>query len=251
LKRSTFIQTSILGAAVLASPLLAAAPRRQYALPLKPGTGEGVTTVINAGVGGNNTTDLLARIEKDCLMQQPDLVILMAGTNDMNSKKFVPLPAFEKNMQQLISSIQKIKSDIMLINLLPVYEPYLFTRHERSFYEPEGHSGRLQQMNASIKKLALQNKTAFADLYRVFSRAGNIGPGISSLLKNEANSKSTDGLHPTADGYRVMAVAIHAALLCNELANKKKIVCFGDSITKGDGIEGGENYPSYLQKLLY
>jgi len=235
----------------LASPVHAARPRGQYLAPLPPQAGDGVLQVINAGVGGNNTTDLMARIEKDCLLQQPDLVIFMAGTNDMNSKKFVSLPVYEKNMQQMISSMKKIKSDIMLMNLLPVYEPYLFTRHERSFYDPEGHSGRLQQMNASIKKLALQNKTAFTDLYRVFSRVGNIGTDASSLIKNEANSKTTDGLHPTADGYRVMAVAIHAALVCHQFANKKKIVCFGDSITKGDGIDGGGNYPSYLQKLLY
>lgn len=210
----------------------------------------GIIQVINAGVGGNNTIDLLERIPQDCLLHKPELVIFMAGTNDMNSKKFVALPAYEKNMQQMISMMKKGGSEVMLMNLLPVYEPYLFTRHERSFYEPGGHSGRLKQVNELISKLAVRNNTAFVDLYHIFNSIGNIGTEVSSLIKNEANSGTTDGLHPTADGYRLIATAVHAKLACNHLAAKRKIVCFGDSITKGDGIDGGGNYPSYLRKLL-
>ena len=241
MKRRVFIEKTIIGSALLAhSNLMHGMPQQHNA----------VLQVINAGIGGNNTADLLARIEQDCLQQKPDLVILMAGTNDMNSKKFIPLPDYEKNMLQMISMMKKTGIEIMLMNLLPVYEPYLFTRHERSFYEPEGHSGRLKQMNQSISKLAMQHKIPLVDLYHIFDRVGNIGEAASSLIRNEANSKITDGLHPTADGYRVIGVAVHAQMVYNQLTKKKKIVCFGDSITKGDGAEGGENYPAYLKKLL-
>ncbi|HTL08675.1 MAG TPA: GDSL-type esterase/lipase family protein [Chitinophagaceae bacterium] len=249
MKRRTFLQTGVAGAALLAVPRLHATPAAHSATAMLA-TNDTGPQVINAGVGGNNTVDLLARIENDCLSLQPDLVVFMAGTNDMNSKKYVPLPQYEKNMRLMISSMQKINAVVVLMSLLPVYEPYLFTRHEPGFYAPEGHSGRLKQMNTAIQQLAMQHKLGFIDLYPVFKRVGNIGLEASSLIKNEANSKTTDGLHPTPDGYRLMAVAIHAALVCQGLANKKKIVCFGDSITKGDGVAGGENYPSYLQKLL-
>jgi len=44
--------------------------------------------VINSGIKGNTTTDILGRLKKDVLDKKPDLVILMVGTNDMlNSKK--------------------------------------------------------------------------------------------------------------------------------------------------------------------
>ena len=52
--------------------------------------------IINSGIGGNNTVDLLKRIDKDCLAYKPDLTILMIGTNDMNSQKHVLLPEYEK-----------------------------------------------------------------------------------------------------------------------------------------------------------
>jgi lysophospholipase L1-like esterase len=67
------------------------------------------------------------------------------------------------------------------------------------------------------------------------------------LIKNEANSNKTDGIHPTPDGYRVMSIAVYTFLTQNQLL-KNRIVCFGDSITIGDG--NGKNYPSYLQQLV-
>src|SRR5882757_8309127 len=45
-------------------------------------------SVFNAGVSGNNTNNLLARLQTDCLSHNPTLTILMAGTNDMNNGKY-------------------------------------------------------------------------------------------------------------------------------------------------------------------
>ena len=53
--------------------------------------------VINSGVG-NNSVDLLARIGKDCLVHQPDTV-LMIGTNDMNSGLLFMISSFRKNFR--------------------------------------------------------------------------------------------------------------------------------------------------------
>jgi lysophospholipase L1-like esterase len=239
LQRRTFLQSSVLLPTLGSLPALAAAKSIS--------TGE--TEVINAGIGGNNTVDLLARMDKDCLQHQPQLVILMVGTNDMNSRKYIPLADYEKNLQAMIDAIKKAKSKILLMNLLPVYEPYLMTRHKPEFYAPEGHSGRLAQMNALIKKVAGRNRIAFLDLHHIFQTVGNIGLDADSLLQNEANSNKTDGLHPTADGYRTIAIAVYQHLLDHDLV-RERIVCFGDSITFGDGKPGGKNYPAYLKKLL-
>lgn len=239
MKRRAFLQSSVLLSSL--APLSVLAGER----PVK----KGETEVINAGIGGNNTVDLLARIDKDCLQHRPQLTILMAGTNDMNSRKYIPLAEYEKNMQSMIDAIARINSKIVLMNLLPAYEPYLMTRHKPEFYAPEGHSGRLAQMNALIKKIAERNRISLLDLHHVFQTVGNIGLDASSLIQNEANSNKTDGLHPTPDGYRTIAIAVYQHLQCHDLL-REKIVCFGDSITLGDGQQGGKNYPAYLKKLL-
>jgi len=205
--------------------------------------------IINAGIGGNNTADLLARIDQDCLSHKPDFTILMIGTNDMNSKKYIPLPEYEKNLRKIIGMILEVKSQIMLMTILPVYEPHLYTRHEKSFYGKEGHKGRKEKVNEVIKKAADDYKLHFLDMHRVFDKVGNISEESSSLLQNTLNSQKTDGVHPTSDGYRTMAVAIYEALIRTKVPYNK-LVCFGDSITNGGGGVEGKSYPGYLKKLL-
>ncbi|WP_461139146.1 SGNH/GDSL hydrolase family protein [Spirosoma pomorum] len=203
--------------------------------------------IINAGVGGNNTVDLLARMDADCLSQRPELTILMAGTNDVNSKKYVPLPDYERNLRTMVKKLLDSNSQVVLMTILPVYEPYLMTRHDPAFYQPDGHAARKTAMNDAIRKVATDNRLPLLDMHHIFNTVGNIGLDASSLLKNEANSNKTDGVHPTPDGYRTMAVVIYTFLVQNKLL-KNRIVCFGDSITKGD--DQGRNYPAYLQQLV-
>ncbi len=198
--------------------------------------------VINAGVGGNTTADMLARIDKNCLAHRPDLTVFMAGTNDMNSKKYIPLPQYEKNMRSIIGKILDVGSHIILMPILPAYEPYLYTRHDKSFYEPEGYMGRKNEMNKLIRNLASEYQLTFLDMHHIFEMIGNIGEDENSLIQNEANSGKTDGLHPTNNGYRLMAVAIYECIIQNNLPHER-VVCFGDSITAGA-------YPGYLRKLL-
>jgi lysophospholipase L1-like esterase len=165
--------------------------------------------VINAGAGGNTTADMLRRIDRDCLSHRPDLTLLMAGTNDMNSIKYIPLPQYEQNMKSIISKILEIKSKIILMTILPAYEPYLYTRHKKEFYQPQGYAARKREVNSLIKRLAGEYRLTFMDMHHIFETAGNIGVEPDSLIQNEANSNKTDGIHPTSEGYRVMAVALY------------------------------------------
>ncbi|UKT65949.1 SGNH/GDSL hydrolase family protein [Pedobacter mucosus] len=205
--------------------------------------------VINAGVGGNNTIDLLARIDKDCLSYMPKLTVLMAGTNDMNSVKYVPLAEYEKNLVSIVKQIKATGSKILIMTILPTYEPHLLTRHPASFYDPEGVQGRRKQVNDVIKNVADRHKIHCLDLGHRFEAIGKIGLDKDSLIRNEANSNITDGIHPTANGYRFIALTVYDYIMLTELP-QNNIVCFGDSITKGDGTITKDSYPAFLKKLL-
>lgn len=218
-------------------------PKKSHA-PTREGT------IINAGIGGNNTVDLLGRMEKDCLSHQPDLTILMIGTNDMNSLKHIALPQYETNLRQIVSRLVAIKSRVLLMTILPVYEPYLYTRHPKAFYEPEGHAKRKRKVNEVIRNVAVDYKQDLLDMHFIFQQTGDIGEGEESLIKNVVNSKVSDGVHPTPAGYRTMAVALFEYIQQRQLPHNK-IVCFGDSITFGDGGTEGKSYPAYLKKLLF
>ncbi|MBS0026689.1 GDSL-type esterase/lipase family protein [Chitinophaga sp. 22321] len=207
-------------------------------------------TIINAGIGGNNTADLLARMDKDCLSHQPDLTILKIGTNDMNSLKHIPLPQYEKNLREIVSRLVAIKSRVLLMTILPVYEPYLHTRHPVAFYAPEGHAERKRRVNEVIRSVAADYRQELLDMHFIFQQVGDIGEGEESLIQNVVNSKKTDGVHPTPAGYRTMAVALFEYIRLKQLP-VNRVVCFGDSITFGDGGTDGKSYPAYLKKLLF
>ncbi len=214
------------------------------AVPLQDGF-----DVINAGVGGNNTADLLKRLESDCLGHKPRLTILMAGTNDMNSVKHIPLADYERNMRELVKRIKATGSRVLLMTILPCYEPDLLTRHPASFYQPEGVGGRRAQINSLVKKLAAEQKVFLLDLEHRFNAIGKIGTGKESLIQNEANSNKRDGIHPTANGYRFIALTVYDFIVSHKIPTAG-IVCFGDSITRGDGSIDRDSYPAYLKKLL-
>lgn len=211
--------------------------------------GETQPLVVNAGVNGNNTRNLLARFESDCLAHQPDLVIIMVGTNDMNNGKHVPIDEYEANLNKLAKQVTTNGSKLLLMSILPFYEPYLLTRHPVEFFQPEGPLGRREIVNAVIEKVAREHELAFFDIGKLFEKVGKIGLDKDSLLRNEANSGRTDGVHPTPNGYRFLALAVSQFIRCQGLPTGR-IVCLGDSITRGDGSIAKESYPAYLRKLL-
>lgn len=248
MQRRTFLQSGLL-AASFSLPAAHLSASQWSPGVWQPRGSDGPPVVINAGIGGNNTVEMLARIEKDCLSHHPALTVLMAGTNDMNSRKHVPLKDYEKNMREMVKMISKTGSKILMMTILPAYEPYLYTRHPKEFYEPEGYVARRKAVNEVIAKIAADTHHPLLDMGHIFERAGNIGEAKDSLIENEINSGKKDGVHPTPEGYRLMGVVVYDCILQRQLPTKK-IVCFGDSITHGGGGTEGHSYPAYLKKLL-
>jgi lysophospholipase L1-like esterase len=65
--------------------------------------------VINRGVGGDRTTELLARWRQDCLELKPDVLSVSIGVNDVwrllgewNGQTFVTATEFEANYRRLL-----------------------------------------------------------------------------------------------------------------------------------------------------
>ncbi|WP_406682854.1 GDSL-type esterase/lipase family protein [Seonamhaeicola sp. MEBiC1930] len=206
-------------------------------------------TVINAGVGGNNTNDLLKRIDKDVLAKNPDLVILMVGTNDMlNSKKMIDYKTYTSNLRTIIDKIKSKTNNLVLLNPIPVDSAYLFTRHQKSLFN-ETPNTKIDKAGNIMEKLAKECGVFFFDLNQEFKGLNLPKHNKDIFIKNEVNSGRKDGVHPTALGYRFIAEKTHGFLKKNNLLNSKsKIICFGDSITRGG--DKSENYPSYLNEFL-
>jgi lysophospholipase L1-like esterase len=210
--------------------------------------------VINAGINGNTTANLLKRIDRDVLSKGPDLVILMAGTNDMmHPDKSLSIQQYEANYQQLIDRIGK-KAQLILLTIPPIYTPYVIKRKPQFRGDEKALQARIDSANEVIFALAKKNNCTLIDMNHILLACGGANTDRDGLFQNEANFGIADGVHPVAAGYKVMAAAVYQTILAYE-PKAKTVVCFGDSITRGYRLEGegssqGDPYPAVLKRML-
>ncbi|WP_319481345.1 GDSL-type esterase/lipase family protein [uncultured Draconibacterium sp.] len=212
--------------------------------------------VINAGVAGNTSTDLLARIERDVISLNPDLVIVMVGTNDMlNSKKMASYKTYASNLSEIVRKLKQNSAQVILMAPPPVDSVFLFERHDRKLFH-EIPNVKLDSVRQIITRIAKKEQVGYIDIYQKFLNLNLPQHNQDLFIMNPQNSGYRDGVHPTALGYHFIAENVFQFLQKNKLFEKgDKVLCFGDSITfgskvKGSGTAEGETYPAYLQQLI-
>jgi lysophospholipase L1-like esterase len=170
--------------------------------------------IINAGVGGNNSRALLSRLDEDVLSRDPSLVILMAGTNDaLNSNALVPLDEYRENLDLLVGRCIASGSRVLLATIIPFHEPALMTRHQAFAYGNMPPAQRHAAAINAIRNCSGKHSLPLAEVTTVFTALGNTGEDASSLLRNPANSGVVDGVHPTAQGYALIAMVIFQTII--------------------------------------
>ena len=192
------------------------------------------TEIINKGICGNNTNDILDRLQKDVLSERPDLVVLMIGTNDFcNERKFISSDKFSANLDSIIFCIT-VKTPLLLLTILPVNWDSIFTRHNRSKY-PENYYDSVYKCNSIIRAKRWSN-TFIVDIYDYFIAY----PDSLYLI---------DGVHPSDFANIELANIVYGAIIKNfNLRFINKIICFGDSITRS--VKTLHPYSYYLSNLL-
>lgn len=222
------------------------------------GSCRGRYEVVNKGVPGDNSSQLLKRLQADVLNENPDMVLIMVGTNDMiNSNKFVSVEKYFDNLLNMITKIRlnKESTKILLANVLPVDEDYLFFRHDSTLYDTSPNI-KLERLNEALKVFAKTNNLYFVDVNQDFINPGMTFKDFDSLLINSLNGSVNDGVHPTKEGYLKIAYRFYEAMKFHKLLKgNMKIICFGDSITygafmTGKGEASGDTYPGILYEFL-
>jgi len=213
-------------------------------------------TVINAGISGNTTLDVLQRLNRDVIAPKPDLVILMIGTNDLlNTKKSMSYHDFENKLNEIVNLLGMRNIKMLLVSPPPVDEYYLYKRHDKNkfFQKPNTLLMRASQF---MNSLARNEQIRFCDVYTLFSKREIPKHNQDLYIRNKKNSNAEDGVHPTSLGYQLIAEAIFNHLNSDDwLLSDSKILCLGDSITYGkymigQGTTKGNTYPAFLQRLF-
>ncbi|QDV49458.1 SGNH/GDSL hydrolase family protein [Gimesia fumaroli] len=214
-----------------------------YSLPANTFAAE----VINAGVGGNRSSQLLKRLDRDVLAKDPSVVVLMVGTNDrLNSGGFIDIKDYQKNVNTLIDKIDGSGAKVLLMTPPPCIPELLFSRHDSKKYADQSPNERMQEVRSVLLDISKKRKIPLVDFHDYLIEHNIADNNKTSVLRNPANSGIKDGVHLTPAGYQLLSKLV-TEKLASEKLDTTKIICFGDSLTKGSAKA---NYPAYLGEIL-
>jgi len=177
---------------------------------------------VNRGISGQTTPQMLVRMYPDVIDLKPAAMVVLAGINDV-SQNTGPATAemVEQNIMAMTELAQHHGIKVILCSILPV--------SDYSFLNQQGGRGRapantrgpgrggpvmrmkvtdthppgdILKLNAWMKDYASRVNALYADYFSALVD----GKG---WLKEDC---SRDGIHPNAEGYKIMASIIEAAI---------------------------------------
>ena len=164
--------------------------------------------VLNSGISGHKSTDMLARFQRDVLDKKPDMVTISVGVNDVwhgfydnhpygDGPRGVPIEAYRKNVEDMITQAEKAGIHVVVMSTTVIQED--LTNRE---------NGKLASYNAELRDLARSHKAIFVDEVKAFRTILDAYHGIGG----SDNILTVDGVHMRRLGDRIMAHAILDAL---------------------------------------
>ena len=147
-------------------------------------------SVINAGRPGEHASEAVGRFNSELRRHRPEVVLLMEGTNDLYGEGEDGAERAAAALEQMVAAARAARVDVVLMTI-----------------PPQRNRGALvADFNQRIRSLAGHRDAVLADVHRVLLD----GPcsGLSAIP-----CIGSDGLHPTAQGYELMAQELERVLV--------------------------------------
>lgn len=150
---------------------------------------------FNRGIAGQTTPQMLVRFRQDVISLKPQVVVILAGTNDIAG---MTGPSTQGMMiENFMSMVELAKANgigVVLASILPVCNCTV----NRTALRPVG---KILGMNGWLREYAESSGSVYLAYYR-------------ALVEKRAFKKelTTDGLLPNNAGYRVMAPLAEEAI---------------------------------------
>jgi lysophospholipase L1-like esterase len=154
-----------------------------------------VPGIVDRGISGQTTAQMLVRFREDVIALHPAAVHIMAGTNDIaGNTGAATLEIVEGNIQTMAELARAHGIRVMLASTLPA-AAFRWSPDRKP-------AATIAALDRWLRGYAAQNHFAYVDYYRSLADAdGGMKPGLSS-----------DGVHPTPAGYAVMKPIALAAI---------------------------------------
>jgi lysophospholipase L1-like esterase len=147
---------------------------------------------VNRGIGGQTTPQMLIRFREDVINLEPAVVVILAGTNDIAGNTGpMSLGEIEANFASLaelahVHGIRVVFSSVLPVHNYTALATNLFLQRPM----PEIH-----ELNRWLQEYCRVNGHVYLDYFNAMT-------DDAGFLKKEL---AEDGLHPNAEGYRLMA----------------------------------------------
>jgi lysophospholipase L1-like esterase len=165
---------------------------------------------VNRGISGQTTPQMLIRFRPDVIALKPQVVVILAGTNDLAGNTGpMTLEAIEDNLASMFELARANGIRVVIASVLPVSD-YAKGRDGNPIVQttrrpPE----KIISLNEWLKKKAAADGLTYLDYFSAMvDEKGFLKGGLSN-----------DGLHPNDKGYAVMQPLAEQAIAA---ALKKK-----------------------------
>jgi len=158
-------------------------------------------TVVEGGVSGDLTGDLLVRWRRSLRARHASWVVVLGGVNDVNQG--IPPAVAEANLLAIFAEAREDGTRVLAVTILP--------EKGAAAWSP-GAQERLLELNRFLRAQAASGRVALLDAYREL--AGAESQALSPALD------SGDHLHPNSLGAERLAALVAAALRKSGLAER-------------------------------
>ena len=150
---------------------------------------------LNRGIKGQTTPQMLVRFRQDVIALRPNVVVILAGMNDIASVTGpITQGMFAENVMSIVELARANNISVVLASLTPVCDCFM----KQTALRPQG---KIIGMNGWLKEYAARSGSVYLNYYSAMADGRN--------LKQELTG---DGLLPNDAGYAVMAPLAEAAI---------------------------------------
>ncbi|RDE05667.1 GDSL-type esterase/lipase family protein [Sphingomonas aracearum] len=152
--------------------------------------------VLNRGISGQTSAQILARFYQDVVALRPRVVHILAGSNDVAGNTGpTSMAAYQNNMRAMADMARANGIAVVIGSVLPADRFGWATAYRPAW--------QLREMNDWLRRFAAEHGYRFVDYHAAMSTAeGAMRAGLSE-----------DRVHPNAAGYAIMAPLARAAVL--------------------------------------
>jgi len=182
--------------------------------------GQPFELVRNAGVGGNGTAAMLARIQVDVLAYSAGWVFVQEVYNDIIGG--VPWATTVANLQTIYQTLVNAGSNVIALSGIP-----------SANFTTQAHKDAISNINIWMRAYCLRNPgMVFVDVYTpLLDPTSAAGAGITAYF--------VDGIHPSTLGAQIMGQAIYNTV-------KNLIPASGMSLSMADRASATNPYGNVL-----